>query len=307
VSKKLTITFRIQQNLNNNGVQDWTDAIQNFNDNQYLGGTAFDAKCDVFDLPPFSTALPEAILDSLLFEYEKGNKSVILGSTTSVMCAQRNFYGRQSVFYNPQQFRPSVYAQQLGADYLNSDFILIQPKHLNWQTTKDIRTRFGTNLFFKVDNDSKQVSGTVDSAENFEQWVGKIQDSTDEDQQVLDAEYGILTRSTPLFIAPVQELAEEWRFVVVGGRPIAASMYQPTPAASAPREVWEFAQRIARGWTPHPVCVMDIARTADNQLKVIEFNCFNNSGLYKCHIENVVQLLGYHLCNHVPQFFWPGA
>lgn len=74
--------------------------------------------------------------------------------------------------------------------------------------------------------------------------------------------------------------------------PIAGSTYRLNGARCVDRETdplqLMIAQSLADAWLPHPVCVMDVARTKDAH-KVVEFNCLNASGVYDHDVPAIVR------------------
>jgi hypothetical protein len=47
------------------------------------------------------------------------------------------------------------------------------------------------------------------------------------------------------------------------------------------------AQKLANGWMPNEVVAMDVALT-DLGVKIVEFNCFNCSGIYDHDVPKIV-------------------
>jgi len=55
-----------------------------------------------------------------------------------------------------------------------------------------------------------------------------------------------------------------------------------------PDHVLCFAEETAKIWRPDDVYVMDVCET-DDDLKIVEFNCFNASGFYNCNVGQIVR------------------
>ncbi len=52
-------------------------------------------------------------------------------------------------------------------------------------------------------------------------------------------------------------------------------------------KIWEAAQKLAEGWLPQKVCVMDIAKRPDGSWCIVEFNGAHGSGLYDIDIQQL--------------------
>lgn len=97
--------------------------------------------------------------------------------------------------------------------------------------------------------------------------------------------------TTPIVVAPVRDVLEEWRFVVVDSRVVAGSGYRAdgrTAAAAPPPEAWAYAEEVANAVAmPEPVVVLDVGLTAEG-LRVVELNAFSGADLYGCDPDAVV-------------------
>lgn len=90
----------------------------------------------------------------------------------------------------------------------------------------------------------------------------------------------------PIIVAPVREVAREWRYVVVDGEVVAGSAYAadgrtalPDAPAGAP---WRFAAQVAAQLEPpEPIFVLDVCE-ADGALHLLELNPFSGADLYAC-------------------------
>lgn len=95
---------------------------------------------------------------------------------------------------------------------------------------------------------------------------------------------------TLVSISEIREIHTEYRFFIVEGVVVSGSVYRYNGQIS-PYTVHDTmlvkAQDMANKWLPHRTCVMDIALVA-GELKVVEFNCFNASGLYASDVDKIV-------------------
>lgn len=99
---------------------------------------------------------------------------------------------------------------------------------------------------------------------------------------------------TECFYATPNKTIEEWRFLVINKKIIDYSTYNIDGQVKhikkdLPSDVEKFAEIMANHWTPEKVVMMDIALDKNKNLKIMEFNCFNCSGLYCMNVENVIK------------------
>ena len=249
-----SVTWCVQTNLSGESFDKISQACQELGNN-----------CVGFKIIPFLDKMPRIGV--------KG-PFVLIGSTTMNRASVKSRKYSQGIFFNPKKFRPTEYARHYGADYFNHDLRVTSLKELD-ESDYDLNTE----LFIRVNDDSKQVSGgTV-----FFSDLLNLKSSTEEHWVGGD----IFTPDTEICIASVKPIDAEWRLVIVSGRVVAASRYRPTISADVPREVIDFGNRMAYRWTPHDVCVMDVCASED-QLYVLECNCFNGSGFYAADLKSII-------------------
>jgi hypothetical protein len=97
----------------------------------------------------------------------------------------------------------------------------------------------------------------------------------------------------PVIAAPAQRVGNEWRYVVVDGRVVAGSAYEPAERSARvddpSGEPWSLASRIAaRLAAPEPIYVIDIC-DSDAGLRLLELNPFSGADLYACNRDDVVR------------------
>lgn len=94
----------------------------------------------------------------------------------------------------------------------------------------------------------------------------------------------------PVIVAPVREVGDEWRFVVVDGEVVASSAYDAATRSgkSGSDSPSHLAAEIARQLeAPEPVYVLDLCETPEGP-RLIELNPFSGADLYGCDPEAVV-------------------
>jgi hypothetical protein len=97
----------------------------------------------------------------------------------------------------------------------------------------------------------------------------------------------------PVVVAPVRQVAREWRYVVADGQVIAGSGYIAngrTAAADDPNgRPWQFAVEVAQHIrAPESVYVLDVCE-ADAELRLLELNPFSGADLYACVGSDIVR------------------
>jgi len=91
-----------------------------------------------------------------------------------------------------------------------------------------------------------------------------------------------------LVVADVQEMWDEFRFFVIDKEVVGGSAYRRSGKLGTdrniPADVLQAAEEYALKYQPEEVFTMDLARLRDGTIKIIEYNCFNCSGVYDCDL-----------------------
>lgn len=95
-----------------------------------------------------------------------------------------------------------------------------------------------------------------------------------------------------ILIAPLKQSQEEYRFFCMGDTVITGSQYmkdgEVSPLAIPDNHVvHSYATDYARLYQPDKIFVMDIGRF-NNKWEIVEYNCANCSGVYKCNLDKLV-------------------
>jgi len=170
--------------------------------------------------------------------------------------------------------------ETLGDLYLNDDAQRMRlSKVHDWWLTQGM----GKSFFIKPDGDAKVFAGSVMDGTEFWEWDNRLRN--------VDWFKG---QDPLVVVSKPKSLGREWRFVVVGDKISDASLYmnfgRVIPERGAPAKVRAFVMHAHAKNAPAPVYVIDIAETEEDlgQLKVIERNTFNHSGLYGCDVATIV-------------------
>ncbi len=163
-----------------------------------------------------------------------------------------------------------------------------------WSQTVELAEQKGWDrLFVRPSAESKEFPGRVLNFAEFRSWwegLQRIDYFKDNDALAC--------------IGPCRELGREWRFFVVGSRPIAASQYAvdgaPSSTPGAPAEAHAFVEQILGLFQPAPCFVIDIAEVFDESgcdFAVVEFNSINSAGFYQADLEEIIRSLGAYVSN----------
>lgn len=91
-----------------------------------------------------------------------------------------------------------------------------------------------------------------------------------------------------IVVAPIRTIWNEYRFFVVDGVVVSGSAYRvntiPKESMEVPDRFFEKAQEYANMYAPHDIYTLDLAWCDDDSVSIIEYNCFNCSGVYLCDL-----------------------
>jgi hypothetical protein len=142
-------------------------------------------------------------------------------------------------------------------------------------------------FFIKPNTDTKEFAGTTITLDNFASWY----------QNMLNIGY-LETDDFEVMIALPRHIGMEFRLVMIDGKVCECSIYRQYQIIKSERfedkELFRYAEAMAKLHSPADVFVMDIANTAEG-FKVVEYNTFNSAGLYKCHVGNIIDSINKHV------------
>lgn len=183
---------------------------------------------------------------------------------------------RSSFFYTTEQLFDQAYYRDRDLPLLNKDSTLI--------TLDDNLDRsFDTEVFIKPTSDLKGFVGGIIKPG---QTIGNFIENTARLSH---------WREELSLIAPVKRIHSEYRFFVVQGEVLAFSRYmlkgKVLPELTVPVEVYKAAQKWAKVYEPDKVFTLDLALLEDESIEIVEYNCFNCSGIYLAEIDNLVKAI----------------
>jgi hypothetical protein len=200
------------------------------------------------------------------------DRIMVSGSTALTFIGQEKGW---CVFYN-DNFNHKVWVKAVGSDLLNATAIVggfgeIKP---TWDS-----------FFIRPTEDRKIFAGQIVTQDEFDVWYVNTKNAHRDG-------YTTLTPDTEVIVSEVKNIHSEWRFFVVDGKIVTGSLYkrygilyqEPLLHGDA---VLPYAQEMVDKWQPDRAFVIDIALT-DDGYKIIEYNCMNSCGFYKCDVGKIV-------------------
>jgi hypothetical protein len=168
-------------------------------------------------------------------------------------------------------------------DMLNDEHIFTVSEAIKFLSDEEQHEQW----FIRPSEDLKQFSGQVIEAKECVDWL------TDAVSCNSSGTYNV-TEDMMVVLAKPKLILAEWRWFVIDGKIIDGSMYRIRGKLvkhhETDVELIQEAQELADKWLPDPCCVMDLALVND-ELKVIEFNCINSSGMYGHDIKVIFKAL----------------
>ena len=222
----------------------------------------------MIEIVPFSDDLPDV-------EITPGANTVCHGTTSLIKNAHKKGWG---VFFNPDNFRPGLWKQKYGRNFLNYDGYVQKMCELSLPGIAD---KDGLT-FVRPNGDFKDFSGSVVDYHGWEKFLKSVQEGgyTFDDQ-------------LEVYAAPCKSLFEEYRMFVVNGKVVSSSKYRLRTILDkkpgCPDEIEAFANKMARIWSPEKAYVMDVCKTDQGEIKLLELNCFNASGVYAAPLLPVIR------------------
>ena len=148
---------------------------------------------------------------------------------------------------------------------------------------------FDGERFIRPVDDGKAFTGEIISSEKLVGWQDRIQYFSGDTQ---------IPVTTKIQISPIKRIFREYRFFIVNKEVVTGSMYNEDnklirrPLESQDDAVVEFTQKMVDIWTPDIVSVIDIAVLEDTyDMKIIEFNNANASGIYRSDVRALVKAI----------------
>lgn len=178
----------------------------------------------------------------------------------------------KGISYNKKNFDQAYYSE-LNLPVLNST-----PEILDLQDPKNLYASFSTDKFVKPSSDLKAfTAGVMEAGEVLKYFI---------ERHYYRSGYAEET----VLVHDVQEIDAEYRFICLNGSVLQGSQYRGKYDlkldANIPLSVQEKATEFAKLYIPSDLYTMDLAETP-NGVKIVEYNCWNGSGLYAMNVEEL--------------------
>ncbi|MCK5607744.1 ATP-grasp domain-containing protein [Candidatus Pacearchaeota archaeon] len=235
-----------------------------------------DALYEIVKVIPFTNELPSV--------KESDEPTIIYGTTTLMYNAYKQKKWSPGVFFDDKKYRPSYWINILAKNAFNHQGMHISVKEF-LEFLEDYKNH--NSFFIRSDDDSKMISGSVFTKEEFIDWWSSMAEIGD---------VNFPTEEYAIHVAPPQRTYIEWRFVVVNDQVITGSQYKTgrryNPSKFIRPDVNKFAQEMANkliGFSP--AYMLDVCIGQDDELKVLELGCFNAAGFYDCDVNKIVEAI----------------
>ena len=177
---------------------------------------------------------------------------------------------KNGIFYDEKNFDQSFYGS-LNLPLLNNDCQNLPIKDF-------LNQSFDKDVFIKPSRDQKAFNaGILEKGYTIKDFIFS---------QIHEAFY----IDEIAIIAPLKEIYSEYRFFVVNQDVITGSQYrlnnQLFVSEYIPDNILQAAKEYAKLYQPHDIFTMDLADTKEG-IKIVEYNCWNASGLYKTNIPKI--------------------
>lgn len=170
------------------------------------------------------------------------------------------------IFYDYEKFDQAYYGK-LGLPLLNG-------KASYYPVKDNLDLSFDEDKFVKPSRDLKAFDATILKSGTT---IGKFVHSVSRQRFFLEES---------LVVADVLKMKDEYRFFYVDGEVVSGSAYRQNGVVGynrfIPDTVWNKAREYAKLYKPADIFTIDLARLEDGSIKIIEYNCFNCSGVYLC-------------------------
>lgn len=234
--------------------------------------------CDKLLLP--WAGIPLRPFDPSFLVLEWDGPRVFYGSTSWVKRAGEIVNARDPYWYDPKTFKPSVWGHALGERYLNHGAKFMTIGQLLSYVPND-------EVFVRPDADLKAFTGRViepkDIRKRLDEW---------------SAGWTLFNEDLIVAVAEPKRILSEMRVWIVDSEPVTAVIYKvadegrrepvgvllhhalDTHPIAAPLTKFACECIEALRSVMPPVYVLDVARVPENEMRVVEINCFHASGFY---------------------------
>lgn len=211
---------------------------------------------------------------SVVGGYPNIEGNVVVYGSTAIFTVQQKCNWTPGVF---SIIKESETLDMLGDRYLNHDMRVLEPN----QVVPYVEDQGYEFFFVKPDKDLKSFDGTVTDALKFPYFIENAM------------QYNNYDPETKICVSSIKHIDKEWRIFVFNQEIVGVSQYRKNRRLDIREgiddDALKFASEIIKKHNPALGYVIDVCKTYDGELKVIEYNTFNCSGFYDCDVSNIVK------------------
>jgi len=186
------------------------------------------------------------------------------------------------------------YYGYFGDHLLNSNYIMMGLNDVLRNKSK-IFDSFKTDaIFIRPSDGFKSFPGQTLPKENFEL-----------EFNILTKSYGGLETDILCVVSPIQDIVEEYRFIVIDGKVVSGSLYMDKnnrkewsayyDKICEDQEAFDFAIKMSKIYQPDKAYTIDVCKLSNDEYKMIELNSFFCASMYGNDYDKVVNAVN-ELC-----------
>lgn len=196
----------------------------------------------------------------------------------------RHYATKHDMKYGVFTIEPYIHEEAWKPFILNADSIIVKVKDI---LSLDIGKN--SHWFIRPVNDSKEIAGQIMQENEIEYMVKGVM-SLSPDEYII----GSIEPETELMLSSVKKIVKEWRNWVIGGKVVTSSMYKEGSRVVYRQEIDEDALDFVKELVSINPCysdayVLDVCRTDDGKLHLLETNCINAAGFYAADLQKIIE------------------
>lgn len=186
---------------------------------------------------------------------------------------------KDGIFYDKLKFDQALHSKMdlpmLNKNALIGDFSMMKSRV------------FDQDMFVKPTSDGKSFAGKIlPKGQSLEEMIKTIKhQSSVVDEQIM--------------FAPIKKVLNEFRFFVVDSEVVTGSQYMDSGVVSVrplidydtDKKAMKVAKEYAQLYHPSDVFTLDVCLEDSGQWSIVEYNCFNCSGLYSSNLFDLIKSL----------------
>lgn len=206
----------------------------------------------------------------------------------------KNYNIYPGIYLTLNNYECFKYYGYFGDNLLNSNYLMMGLNDV-LRNKNNIFDKFNTtDIFIRPSDGFKSFPGQTLPKENFEF-----------EFNVLLKSYGGLDTDILCVVSPIQDINEEYRFIVVDGEVISGSLYMDYNNRKSwsayynklctDQKAFDFAVKMSKIYQPDKAYTIDVCKLSNGEYKMIELNSFCCGSMYGNDYYEVVKALN-NLC-----------